>query len=420
VNLSVIFVILFAIAAAVAVVARRVRVPYTVALLVVGVLLGSFSNLPVPALTKELLFAVFLPGLLFEAAFHLRFSDFHRNWLTISSLAVPGVIASTALTALLFVPAAQLLGVVAAPDWRPAIVFGALIAATDPIAVVALFRSLGAPRRLTVLVEGESLLNDGTAVVFFTLALHLSTGQTTSAVALVAEFLRVAGGGVAIGALLGWVISLVISRLDDAMVEITLTTVAAYGSFVFAEQLHMSGVIATVAAGLMCGNVAAGRGMSESTRVAMANFWSYVAFALNSVVFLLLGYQVTHAAVLSAWAAILIAYLSVTVGRGIVIGVVSMLLKPSTEALPRGWPTVLAWGGLRGALSLVLALSLPVDFPARDLVIAMTAGVVALSIVVQGVTIAPLVKRLGLVSAAGDPLAADGAAESQNAYRAES
>ncbi len=173
---EVVFTILFVVAAGVAILARRIRVPYTVALVVAGLVLGSLRLLQPPHLTKELLFSVFLPGLVFEAAFHLEFREFRRNALPVVALAVPGVVVSMLATALGVRPIVNALAGAPVLSWTDALVFGALIAATDPIAVVALFRSLGAPRRLTVLIEGESLLNDGTAVVLFTLILGLANG----------------------------------------------------------------------------------------------------------------------------------------------------------------------------------------------------------------------------------------------------
>jgi CPA1 family monovalent cation:H+ antiporter len=200
-------------------------------------------------LTKELLFSVFLPGLLFEAAFHIEFRDFWRNRLTVASLAVPGVAAAVALTAVILTPVVGTLHLEQDFTLPYALVFGALIAATDPIAVVAVFRSLGVPRRLSVLLEGESLLNDGTAIVFFTLSLSLVTGVSATTGHIVTDFLKIVGFGGLIGAAVGLAASQVIKQIDDAMIEITLTTIAAYGSFVTAEHFHFSGVIAVVVAG---------------------------------------------------------------------------------------------------------------------------------------------------------------------------
>jgi CPA1 family monovalent cation:H+ antiporter len=393
------FILLFVIATAVAIAARRFRVPYTVALVVTGLALGALHALEPPHLTRELVFAVFLPGLLFEAAFHLEFKAFRADAGPIVGLAVPGVIAALGLTALILAPVVRALELEPSFTWVYALLFGAVVAATDPIAVVGLFKSLGAPKRLSVLVEGESLLNDGTAIVLFTLIVGLAAGAHESAAALALDFIRVVGIGGLVGLVIGLLVSEVVKRVDDPMIEITLTTIAAYGSFVMAEQLHCSGVIATVVAGMLCGNYAARAGMSPSTRIAAESFWEYVAFALNSIVFLLIGFEVSLRALAASWQAILVAYLAVLVGRAIVVGGVTGLLRASRDPIPSRWAAVLTWGGLRGSLSMVLVLGLPLGFAHRDLLVTMTFGVVILSILVQGTSMSPLLRRLGLLEA---------------------
>jgi CPA1 family monovalent cation:H+ antiporter len=391
------FVTLFAVATAVALLARWMKAPYTVALVVAGVLLGTVRAFDPPHLTKELLFAVFLPGLLFEAAFHLEFRKFWQNKIAIGGLAVPGLLVSIGVTAAILTPVANGLHFVEGFTMLHALVFSALIAATDPIAVVALFKSLGAPKRLVVLVEGESLLNDGTAAVVFTLMAGLATGRELSPGLAVLDFVRVVGMGALIGTAIAFGASKVIQQVDDPMIEITVTTIAAYGSFAAAEQFHFSGVIATVSAGMVCGNYATRTGMSPSTRIAVESFWEYVAFALNSVVFLLIGFEVRMDTMLASWKAILTAYVAVTIGRAAVIYLVTALLSRSREKLPWAWSAVLTWGGRRGGLSMVLVLALPPSFAHRDLLVTMTFGVVLISILLQGLTMGPLLRRLGLV-----------------------
>lgn len=399
------FVALFTVATAVAILARRARVPYTVALVLAGLLLGTARVFEAPRLTKELLYAVFLPGLIFEAAFALQVKEFLKNKLAIFSLAIPGLMVAIGLTAVILVPTANALHFVDGFTLGMGLVFAALIAATDPIAVVGLFKTLGAPHRLRVLVEGESLLNDGTAIVIFTLiARVVLTGESWSPASAALDFVRVVGMGALIGAAIGYSVSLAIHKIDDAMIEITLTTIAAYGSFVAAEHFHFSGVIATVVAGMFCGNHAARTGMSSSTRIAVAVFWEYLAFALNSIVFLLIGFEVRLATLLAAWKPILAAYLAVMIGRAVVIGLVGLLLGPTRERLPKRWGLVLTWGGLRGGLSMVLVLGLPQSMPHRELVVAMTFGVVILSILIQGPTMGWLLRRLGLVGSDGPGL----------------
>jgi CPA1 family monovalent cation:H+ antiporter len=401
-DIEAVFVLLFVVATAVALAVRRLYLPYTVALVIAGLVLGLVHLFPAPALTKNLLFSIFLPGLIFEAAFRIDFREFWRNRITIVSLAVPGVIASTALIAVILAPVANALDLVQGFTWHHALVFGALISATDPIAVVGLFRSLGAPRRLTMLLEGESLLNDGTAIVFFTLSLSLLSGTLVTPGQIALEFVTVVGMGAVVGAAIGLTASVLLRRVADPMIQITLTTIAAYGSFVTSEALHFSGVIATVAAGLICGNYGYGAGIPLSGRLAVDTFWEYIGFALNSIIFLLIGLEIRLPTLLSYWLPIVVAYLVVTVGRTLVIAAGHGAVRLTKERFPWRWGVVLTWGGLRGALPMVLALSLPASLPYRDLIVAMTFGVVILSILLQGASMSALMRRFGVVAAPTD------------------
>ncbi len=403
-NFSVGFILLFAVATAVAVAARRYKVPYTVALVVTGLVLGTTDVFAAPHLTKELLYAVFLPGLLFEAAFHLEFKRFWKNKMTIHALAIPGLVVAIVLTAAILTPVADALHFVSDFQLIHGLVFASLIAATDPIAVVALFKSIGAPKRLAVLVEGESLFNDGTAVVVFTLIAGAAAGGQLSLGPAVIAFMRIFGMGAVIGGLIGYAVSRAIQQIDDAGVEITLTVIAAYGSFVAAEHFHFSGVVATVVAGMLCGNYGARTGMRPSTRIAVVSFWDYVVFALNSIVFLLIGFEVRVEAMLASWKPILAAYVAVMLARAIVVAGVSVLLRRTSERLPWAWSGIMWWAGLRGALSMVLVLGLGLDFPHRDLLLHMTFGVVVISILMQGLSISPLMRKLGLAGVSPDRL----------------
>lgn len=392
-----VFVLLLAIAAGVALLARRIKAPYTVALVVAGVVLGSAHAFDPPHLTKELLYAIFLPGLLFEAAFHIELERFQQNKIAIVALAVPGVVVAMAVTAGVVSGAAQWIHFESGFGFIHALVFAALIAATDPIAVVAMFKTLHAPKRLAVLVESESLLNDGTAIVFFTMVLGFMDGRSASAPVVIVDFVKIVGMGALIGGLLAFAVSTVIQRVDDAMIEITLTTIGAYGSFAAAEQFHFSGVIATVVTGIILGNYARRRAMSASTRIAVESFWEYVAFALNSVVFLLIGFEVHVEELAASWQSIVVAYVAVMAARAVVVTIVTALLGRTRERLPWRWAVVMTWGGLRGALSMVLVLALPGDFPHRHLLVTMTFGVVLVSLLLQGLTMGPLLRRLGIV-----------------------
>ena len=278
-----------------------------------------------------------------------------------------------------------------------ALTFGALIAATDPVAVVSLFRMLGVPKRLAVLVEGESLLNDGTALVLFNMMLVIvATGKFNLAVSAL-DFVRISVGGIVVGLVLGWAISRLIARVDDYLIETTLTTVLAFGSYLIAEQLHFSGVLAVVAAGLINGNLGP-QGMSPTTRIVLFNFWEYVAFLANSLVFLLIGLEVDIPALLHAWRPIVWAIGAVILARVIVVYGLSLLTRRLAEPVSLRWQHVLTWGGLRGALSLALALSLPASFGAdRALLRTMAFGVVLFTLLVQATTMKPLIRRLGII-----------------------
>lgn len=393
-----IIVALLVLATSVAIATRSLPVPYTVALVAAGLGLGALNVIEAPHLTREILFFVFLPGLLFEAAYHLEYDEFRRHLLPIGSLAVPGVVLAMGLTALVLTPAVGVLGLAGDFGWREGLVFGALIAATDPVAVVALFKSVGAPRELRLIMEGESLLNDGISIVLFSLILTAVSGGGIGAGQLVAGFVLTVGGGAVLGVGIGLAVSEVVKRVDDPMIEITLTTIAAYGSFVAAEHFQFSGVIATVAAGMLCGNYAAAEGMTPSTRIAVESFWEYLAFALNSLVFLLIGFQVRITDILDTWLPILVAYVAVLLSRGVVAAAATGLLRARGQRMPWSWSAVLWWGGLRGGICMVLALSLSMDFPQRDLLVTMTFGVVTLVILAHGFTISPLLGALGLRS----------------------
>lgn len=393
------FLLLFVVAMAVAIVVRHLRLPYTVGLVLAGLVLGWAQLLPAPELNKSLLFSIFLPGLIFEAAFHIDAEELWRNRITISSLAVPGVIASMIVIAVVAAPLASAYHFIPGFTWKHALVFGALISATDPVAVLSVFRSSKIPRRLSVLLEGESLLNDGTGIVFFTLSLSIVAGTVVTPRALALQFVTVVGMGLAIGLVVGFAVSTVLRRIDDPMIEISLTTIAAYGAFVAAENLGYSGVIATVASGIVCGSYGARSGMSPSSRVAAETFWDYVAFALNSVVFLLIGLEVPLRNLLNSWPQIVTAYFIVTLARALVINIAWRLVGVTRERFPWRWSVVLIWGGLRGALPMVLALGLPTGFPFREQIVSTTFGVVILSILGHGLTMSPLLRWLGIMHA---------------------
>ncbi len=379
-------------ASIVAVIVQRLRVPYTVALVLVGL---AFTVVPVARLelTPELILGIFVPPLVFEAAFHINLAQLRHNWRALTVLAVPGV-----LLTMLIVGGIVSLGVgIPLPI---ALLFGALMSATDPVAVVALFRSLGAPKRLTLLVEGESLLNDGTAIVVFDVMLAVALTGVYSLPRSALDFIVVSAGGIAIGVGLGWLMSQAIRLIDDYLIETTLTTVVAYGSYLLAERLHVSGVLAVVAAGILSGSLGP-RGMSPTTKIVLYNFWEYMAFVANSMVFLLIGLQINLAVLAAdAWP-IAVAIVAVLASRLIVFPL-TWLLNRWGEGIPSAYTKVLFWGGLRGAVSLALALSLPATLTYSNLLRVMAFGVVLFTLLVQGTTMDLFLRRLGLVEQSPD------------------
>lgn len=390
--------ILFVIASIVAVAARRLDLPYTIALMAVGLGLGSLHLLNPPHLTQELLYAIFLPPLIFEAAIHLKASDMAKDILPISVLVIPGVVLSTLVTAAVMIPVSIHFTQIDTITWPLGILFGAAVAATDPVAVVALFKKLGVPRRLRILLESESLLNDGTSIVVFILALHFLQGELGTVRETLIDFCKIVGLGLLVGSVVGVLTSVVTRRLDDAMVTITLSTVAAYGSFLIADRLGVSGVMSTVAAGLITGNRGFSQTLFPSIRIATETFWEYIAFAMNSLIFLLMGFAINLQMLWELWPIVLIAYFSVLVARFSVVNFTWILFYPTRFRFPYRWSLILSWGGLRGALSMVLALSIPDSLGFKEVIVTLVFGVVLISVFLQGLTMIPLMRLAGLVS----------------------
>ena len=388
---------LLLIASMVAIATRRFRLPYTVGLVLIGLsmpwlvrifnltrILGTFD----PAQSSEIILYLLVPPLVFEAAFHIRMDDLRRDFWLILLLAVPGVIVTMLVVGgIVHFGTGMLI--------KTAMVFGALIAATDPVAVVALFRRLGVPRRLQVLLEGESLFNDGTAIVMFNLVVDIALVGKFDMTATITSFLTVAGGGTLIGIILGVLASQIIRRIDDPLVETTLTTVLAFGSYVLAEVFNVSGVLAVVAAGIVNGNVGP-RGMSPTTRVVVFNFWEYAAFVANSFVFLLIGLAIDLEILGQNFLYILVAIFAVLLARGISIYGFSLFGRD----IPGKWKHILYWGGLRGAIALALALTLTekgLDLGDAKHLQAMAYGVVLFTLLFQGFSMDWFVKRLKVV-----------------------
>lgn len=381
------FVVLLMIACAVAIAVKAVPVPYEVALALIGLLAGSLAG-PVPfQLTPSVILAVFLPGLLFEGAFRLDWRLLRRNLVAVVVLATLGVL----LMSLLVGGLVHLLLGLSVPL---AFLIGTMLAPTDPVAVLAVFRRLGLPERLTNLVEAESLANDGTGLVLFSLALAVLTAGGGSGWELTGSFLRLVLGGLALGAVIGFAASLLISRVDDFTLEMTVTAIAAYGGYLLAEYVHLSGLLAVVAAALIMGNHGRRGAMSDETRRAVDLSWEYVAFLLNSLLFLLIGLAVPLPQLLAAAGLVLATAAIALLARAVTVYALLALLRPLRRSVPSRWQHLLVWGGLRGAIAVALVLSLQGRGGSYTLVQTLVYGAALFSIVIQGLSISPLARRL--------------------------
>lgn len=379
-------------AAVVAMLTRRLRLPYSVGLVAAGILLAFLPFAPNIRLTRDLLFTALLPPLLFEAAFSIRWQPLRRDLPVILTLATLGVALSAWATALG-------MRYLAHWAWPGALVFGVLIAATDPVSVIATFKEARAQGRLLLLIESESLFNDGTAAVGFAIAVAAASGRSLTAIEVAGALVTTIGGGVLCGAGIALIALLLAGRTSDHLVEITFTTVAAYGAFLAAERLHLSGVLATIAAGLVMGNLQSAGSISERGREAVQAFWEYAAFVANSLVFLLIGMHEADQNFRAIWRTAAIAIALVTLGRAVAIYPCCFLFRRSRLRVTGPQQHVLFWGGLRGALALALALGLPPEIPHRDEIITASFAVVAFSVFVQGLTIRPWLRKMGEIPA---------------------
>ena len=384
-DIRILTLLLFA-ACAVGMIARRLNFPYAVALVLAGLVIGLTRVLPQVRLEPHTLLFVLLPPLLFEAGMNLRWSLVRRGALPIGLLALAGTLISASLVA----AAVHLL--VGVP-WQIALMFGALISATDPVSIVAVFRHTRADPLLVTIVESEALFNDSVAVVLFAVA-GTSNVSATGVLTGGAQFLLLLCGGIALGAAVGYLASMVTRTMDDHLIETLITLVAAYGSYLTAEMVHVSGVVAVTCAALVIGNHGFDTGLSERAKVSAAHFWELAAFLVNSVVFLLVGMEATSGSVPAHVWQILAAYVVVLGARAVVCYGLGALADRPANPLPWAWRHLLVWAGLRGALGMALALSVPEDLPGRDVLVALTFGVVLLSLVIQGSTAHPVVHWL--------------------------
>jgi CPA1 family monovalent cation:H+ antiporter len=393
---------LLGLAAFVAIIARSLRLPYTVALVVAGLMVGigaGLAGVSSVVVSPDIVLLVLLPGLVFEAAYRLRLSELRRWAGGLALLAVPGVLISAAVVAIVLH-----LGTGLRLDL--AFIVGAMVSATDPAAVVATFKRLRVPPALSTMVDGESLLNDGTGLVLFAIAVQLIDAPIGPA-QIVLAFVGTVVISIGIGLAAGFLASRIMGLVDDHLIELTITVVLAYGSYVLADAFHLSGVIATVTAAVALGNIGPGRTMSAAGVDAIDTVWEFFAYLLTAVVFLLVGLAIPPARLVDSIGPIVWAIAAVLAGRALVVyvllgGASRLARRPGLATpLPGGWLHVIFWAGLRGAVAVAMALSLPSQIPQRDLLQEITFGVVLFTLLVQGTTVGRLIDRtIGTVDGA--------------------
>jgi CPA1 family monovalent cation:H+ antiporter len=382
------FAVLLLGAAIVAMLAQRIGVPFVVALVIGGLIVEETHLTTLPTLDPSLVLFGFLPPLLFDAAFRLDTREARVLMGPILVLAVPGTLLTVLIVGLIVFFVLQV-------PLTVGLVFGSLVAATDPVAVVGVFRGLNAPARLEALVESESLINDGVAITVYATVLGLALTGTANAPAVVGVFGQQVLGGVLVGGLLGFVFSRLTGAVDDHRIEMMLSVSLAYGSYLAAQWLHASGALACVAAGLIHGSYGRRIGMSETTRRLLDDLWEFFGFVTNALVFLLVGFTANLASLAAqAWPA-MVAIAAVLLARILLFGT-GLLWRERYLATSAAERILLVWSGLRGALTITLALALPPEMPQRTLLVTMSFGVVLFTLLAQGLTLPFLLRRLGM------------------------
>ncbi len=350
------------------------------------------------ALSPEVVFYIFLPVLVFESSFNLRVAQLKQSISAITALSVITLLISMTVIGVCI---HFLIGI----PLTAALLFGVLISATDPVAVLGIFKEVGAPRRLRTIVEGESLFNDGTALVVFGLMLSLATDSSFKDVSFytggIGDILYKVFGGILFGGLLGYTFSKWIHLVrENRNVEMTLAVILAHATFLFAEHIHVSGIISTVMAGVILGNYGRNK-ISPAVLETMQHFWDHMAFVVNSLVFILIGISIAHSASLDFFFPSLIAVFVVIFARFVSVIPVLSGLNPflkKDQRVPFRWQIVISHGGLRGALAVVMLLLIPDNYQYLEMFQSMTVAVIIFLFLFNATTIRWLLVRLGLMS----------------------
>lgn len=369
-----------------------IKQPAPMTLVLIGLIVAVTKLLPQISLTHNVAFFLILPPILFQGGMHLNWDHLKQDWKSITLLAVLGVVIS-----------ALLVGYPLSYFWHIplnyALLFGALISPTDPVSVLAIMKKVNAPERLRTILEAESLFNDGTGVVLFVVILNMiQSNQPLDLGHALFQFLLVTGGGALVGGLCGYLINRLLRTIKNHLVGVALTIILAFGSPFIAESLHCSGIIAVVTAGLVLG---AGKMsyMSSKSKETVTTFWKVIDIIVNSIIFLIIGLQLQVIGInnlLEYKGLILVGIMAALISRILVVyPTIWSCNRISKPSIPLVWNHVLFWGGLRGAIPIILMLQLP-EFQYRPLFLSATFGIVLFSIIVQGLTIEPLLRKLKL------------------------
>lgn len=388
-ELVTVLIILLLVATIVALLSRKLQVPYVTGLVVAGLVVAEWLPRRI-GLDSSLIINLFLPILLFEAAINTDISRLRSTLNPILLLAGPGVIVSCAVTAVGLKYGLNL-------EWIPALLVGVILAITDTVSVIAVFKEVSVPSRLITIVEGESLFNDGIALVLFGLILKFSNTGSVSFAEGVQELAIVLVGGLAVGVVLGYLgIGLYVQSEDDPLSSILLTVAIALSAFQIGQLLGVSGVVAVVIAGLLIGNLELSRSVSASSRITVLSFWQYAGFGVNTFIFLLIGLEINLSTLGKTLPAVLLAVLAYQMGRFLSVYPMLAIVGKFDRPIPLRWQHVLFFGNIKGSLSMALALSLPTSLAGREALIAIVFGTVLLSLVGQAISLPWLVGRLKL------------------------
>ena len=387
-QLVTVLIILLLVATGVALVSRRLRIPYVTGLVVAGLLMAELLPRRI-GLDSALILNLFLPILLFEAAINTDISRLRSTLKPVALLSGPGVIIASGVTSVILKFGLGL-------PWVSALLIGVILAITDTVSVIAVFKEVTVPSRIITIVEGESLFNDGIALVLFSLILKVNTTGSLTVADSIRELLVVILGGGLVGLALGYLGVGLYTRSDDSLSNILLTVAIALGSFQLSQFFGMSGVVAVVVAGLVVGNLERSQTVSASSRITVLSFWEYAGFGVNTFIFLLIGIEINLETLVRTLPAVLLAVFAYQAGRFLSVYPLLAIVKRVDRNLPLRWQHVLFLGNIKGSLSMALALSLPPTLPNREALIALVFGSVLLSLVGQGVSLPLLVRRLNL------------------------